>query len=299
MSVVKIITILQSQEIINRLQELGFREYESKVFIALLKGHSLSASEIAKLSNVPRSAVYDVLNTFVEKGYCNEIETNTITKFEIIDPNIISDKIERDFVLENREKLKKLKTTFNEIEPIYKTETEQEKTNVNIELIRGFNKHRHEKFIELLKDAESEVLFMIRVEGFISDEIDERASSFIRNGGVIKSLYEASENFKIIKNDSRVEGSIQELLKLCETFESTGEQIRISTKELPNITIFDRKTVFINITDKNIPRHNKSDIIIRNEDFALKMVDLFNFYWGESFSIKELEKIYKNKSEVQ
>lgn len=292
-------TILHNEEITNRLQELGFREYESKVFIALLKGNSLSASEISKMSNVPRSAVYDVLNTFVEKGYCNEIETNTITKFQIIDPKIIADKIERDFVLDNRERLSKLKDTFTNIEPLYKSEEQGEKTNINIELIRGFNKHRHEKFIELLRSAKTEILFMIRVEGYISDEIDEQAKSFINGGGVIKSLYEASENFKIIKNESRIDGSIQELLKLCELFESTGEQIRISTKELPNITIFDKETVFINISDKNIPRHNKSDIIIRNEDFALKMVDLFNYYWNESFSIKELEKIYKNKSEVQ
>lgn len=290
--------ILQNGEFITKLQDLGFREYESKVFIALLKGHSLSASEISKISNVPRSAVYDVLNTFVEKGYCNEIETNTITKFEIIDPKIIADKIERDLVLENREKLKNLKSTFSSFEPIYKTEAEQEKTNVNIELIRGFNKHRHEKFINLLKSAESEILFMIRFEGMISDEIDQQAADFISNGGIIKSLYEANENFKIIKNDTRVEGSITDLFKICAKFESTGEQIRISTKELPNITIFDRKTVFINITDKTIPRHNKSDIIVKNPDFALKMVDLFNYYWTESFTVNELEKIYKNKSEV-
>ncbi|HMS64452.1 MAG TPA: helix-turn-helix domain-containing protein [Ignavibacteria bacterium] len=280
---------MQHSELINKLQQIGFKEYESKVFLVLLKGSALSASEIAKKADIRRSSVYEILKSFAARGFCNEIETNTILKYEIIDPRIISDKIEREIKLINENKISNLKDTFKEFEKLHKTEESAENNNVNIELIRGFNKHRQEKFIELFKAAKEEILFMIRLEGYISEELDLSAENFIKKGGVIKSIYESSLNFKIIKDDSRQDAKLEDLLGICKRFEKSGEQVRISKAILPNITIFDRKSVFINIQDKNVPRHNNADIIINNEDFAYRMIDLFYHYWEDSYGINEFK----------
>ncbi|MBK6772763.1 MAG: hypothetical protein IPH77_15160 [Ignavibacteria bacterium] len=280
---------MQTAEFLNKLQQVGFKEHESKIFLVLLKGSALSASEIAGKANIRRTSVYEVLKTFASRGFCNEIETNTILKYEMIDPRVIADKIEREIKRNNLEKIESLKSTFSEIEKLHKSEESNALSNVNIELIRGFNKHRQEKFIELLKSAKEEILFMIRLEGYVSEEIDANAKNFIKNGGVIKSIYEANLNFKIIKDNSRKDATLEDLLRICGKFEKYGEKVRISESELPNITIFDKKIVFINILDKTVPRHNNADIIINNESFANRMMDLFNYYWNSSKLIRELK----------
>jgi sugar-specific transcriptional regulator TrmB len=123
---------LQDKAIIEKLQQLGFKEYESKVFLVLLKNSILSASDIADKAKIRRTAVYEILKTFAERGYCNEIETNTVLKYEIIDPRIIFDKISKDIRQEKEDQLDQLKETFKELEPLHKIEKNGESTNINI-----------------------------------------------------------------------------------------------------------------------------------------------------------------------
>lgn len=285
---------MQSKDTINKLQELGFKEYESKVFLALLGGSAFSASEIAEKAGLRRTSVYEILKSFASRGFCNEIETNTILKYEIIDPRVIADKIEREIRQSNESMLSNLKDTFKKLEDIRKSTDLDNGTNVNIELIRGFNKHRQNKFIELFNKTEKEILFMIRLEGYVSEELDSGAKDFFKKGGTIKSIYEVSLNFKIIKDNSRKNASIEDLIRICQRFESSGEQVRISEHQLPNMTIFDRKIVFINIQDKSVPRHNNADIIIRNEEYACRMLDLFEFNWQRADTISNFKKSKKS-----
>lgn len=46
---------------IMKLSQLGFSEYEAKVYIVLLKEHPLTAYEIAKKSGIPTSKIYEVI----------------------------------------------------------------------------------------------------------------------------------------------------------------------------------------------------------------------------------------------
>jgi len=285
---------LQSKELIYKLQQIGFKEYESKIFLVLLKGSALSASEIAEKANIRRTAVYEILKSFAARGFCNEIETNTILRYEMIDPRVIADKIEKEIEENNQSKLSNLKETFKEFDALHKSEESSDNKNINIELIRGFNRHRQEKFIELFNSASQEILFMIRLEGYVSEELESDAKDFLKKGGVIKSVYEASLNFKLVKDNSRQDATLEDLLRICGRFESSGEQVRISKSELPNMTIFDRKIVFINIQDKSVPRHNNADIIVKNEAFAKRMIDLFNYYWQGSYRVNELNKLLLN-----
>lgn len=281
---------MQSKDLIYKLQEIGFKEYESKIFLVLLKGSALSASEIADKANIRRTSVYEILKSFAARGFCNEIETNTILKYEMIDPRVISDKIEKEIRQNNLSKIENLKEAFNEFELLHRSEVSNGTDNVNIELIRGYNKHRQEKFIELFNNAQKEILFMIRLEGYVSEELDSGANDFFKRGGEIKSIYEASLNFKIIKDSTRQNASLEDLIRICSRFEKTGEKIRISRSELPNMTIFDRKIVFTNIQDKTVPRHNNADIIIKNEYYANRMIDLFGYYWDKSKTLEEMRK---------
>jgi hypothetical protein len=209
----------------------------------------------------------------------------------MIDPDIIFDKIERDILKEKESELATLKETISNLKPLYRSEQQEKNKIVNIELIRGYNQHREGKFVELLQNAKKEIHFMIRPEIFLSEEIDDIAKSFYKKGGVIKSVYEAGDNYKVKKNDKWVKASKEDFIKILEKFEKSGEQIKISTEAVPTIVIFDIETVYINISDKSLPRHNEADVIIRNKNFAESMLRVFNTFWKGSLTLKDYKKI--------
>jgi HTH-type transcriptional regulator, sugar sensing transcriptional regulator len=51
-----------------RLNHLGFTEYEAKAYLALLQQSPLTGYAISRVSGVPRSKIYEVLNSLVERG---------------------------------------------------------------------------------------------------------------------------------------------------------------------------------------------------------------------------------------
>ena len=186
-------------------------------------------------------------------------------KYEIIDPDIILDKIEHRINFEKEKEVKSVKEIFKELKPLYKSKYSEDEKELNVELIRGYNQHREVKFIKIFKNAKKEVLFMTQPEYLVSDEVDGIAVKFIKNGGVIKSVYQASDDFKLKTKDGWKQGTLKDFTKTVTGFEKYGEQVRINNSTVPNITIFDRQTVYINVIDKTVPKHNEADIITRNK----------------------------------
>jgi len=56
------------QEPIRKLRLLGLTDYEAKTFVALYKIEEGTASQVARVSKVPRSSVYEVLRSLEKKG---------------------------------------------------------------------------------------------------------------------------------------------------------------------------------------------------------------------------------------
>ena len=129
---------------------------------------------------------------------------------------------------------------------------------------------------------------MIRMEMYLSDQIDKTAADFIKKGGVIKSIYELSENFKIKKHDRWVDCTDEDLHKVFSGFENYGEKVKLSKSKVPNLAIFDREIVFLNVVDKSdSKKNNEADVIFKNKDFAETMTEMFNRSWEKSYTLKE------------
>ncbi len=288
---------MKSEKIIEELKEIGFNEYKAKVFVTLSGGKIMSATEIAEASGIIRGSVYDVLKGFVLKGYCNEIETNRVLQYQVIDPDVILDKIIREYNESHNSAVSKVKSTFKKLKENYSTDNDSEAKYINIELIRGFNKHRVSKYKELLLGAKEQFCGMYKFKGLVSDEADEVAVNFLKKGGKIKSIYQIGLDFKIVKGDETTDATPEQLIEICKKFEANGEEIRLSEKDIPNMTVIDGDNIFINTEDKWIPRQSQADIIMRRSNFAKYMQDLFDYYWNDSLTIEEYEiKIEENST---
>lgn len=272
------------------LLKLGFTEKEAKVFLVLLRGDLMAASDIAKEANIRRTDVYDILNQFTKAGYINEIDTNRITMFQMIDPRVIGDKVQSDTIRKANLQAQNAKTVFDNLFPLYKSKISSNQDFINIEIVRGHNRHRDVKFAECTKESRSEILFMMSLknEGMISDEADKVIGSFVKKGGNFKAIYDTPEFLKVYRDDKISTLHFKDTLDVFKKFEDNGEQIRITTENITTFAIFDRYTVYLNIFEPALPSNKRSDIFIKNKDLAQYLASTFEFYWGNSKKISEL-----------
>lgn len=274
---------------IEKLEKLGFSNYEAKVFLALYKGSIMSATDIAKEARIPRPSVYQILRDFAVKGFCNEVTTPKKQLFEIIDSKVIQDKLEIEFKTDFSNKLTSLKDCFNEIKPLYKTRQPDEYKS-DVELIKGYNLHREQKFLELVKSSSKGILVMNRFVGNVSGKLDKESRDLHKRGGYIRSIYENSTNFKLKIDDNWQNVTKEDLIQMCEDFVKHGEDIRF-LNELPQIlAVFDEKIVYISLYDEMILPRDSSDVVIKNKRFAAFVTGLFNIYWDRADTLEALKK---------
>ncbi len=280
------------EEIVKNLEKLGFTVYESKVFCVLFEGHMMTASDIAKKADIPRSSAYDVLKNFVKQGICNEIQTSSVAKYEIVDPAIVQDKIEKEIHDSFKSKMSNMKDSFDKLQPLFRAK-EMEGQKVDVELIKGFNKHRYAKQFELYKSSERELLMMSKLEGHVSSKADERTVEFIKNGGKVRTIYEVDSTFKLNIDGVWKELTPDEMVEFCRDLAIEGEEIKLIDKINQNMAIFDRKTVYLSLVDPTISRYNRSDIIVKNENYASAMAEYFDIQWNKALTPEE----FKNRRE--
>jgi sugar-specific transcriptional regulator TrmB len=281
------------EEIVKNLERLGFTVYESKVFCVLFEGHLLTVSEIAEKAGIPRTSAYDILKEFVKQGICNEIETSSVTRYELIDPAIVQDKIEKEIHDSYKSRLGSLRESFDKLQPIFRTR-ELEAQKVDVELIRGFNKHRYSKQLELWNQSHQELLIMAKLEGRATAEADRRTIDFIKNGGKVKTLYEIRSSFRMKIGDQWKVMSTDSLIEFTTALTAEGEEVRLTDTINQFMAIFDRKAVYISLVDPTISRYNRSDIIIKNENFAKSMADYFDQEWSKAYTPEEFKQRRKD-----
>jgi HTH-type transcriptional regulator, sugar sensing transcriptional regulator len=73
--------------IIEQLKQLGFSEYETKAYIALLQQHPLNGYALAKVSGIPRANIYSVLQKLEEHGAVVAINAAGGVVYSPIAPN--------------------------------------------------------------------------------------------------------------------------------------------------------------------------------------------------------------------
>ena len=283
------------KDLVEKIKKLGFSDYEAKVFLVLYQGYKMSAAEIAKEARIPRTSVYDILKSFTKKGLCNEVQTPSKLIYEVIESRVIEDKVKMEIEQEYKKKLLALQDCFTSIKPVYKTKQPPE-FKADVELLKGYNRLRSQKFVELVKQSNKAILIMNRFQYKASSKIDAESKKFFKRGGKVKSIYQSTGDFRIQINNKWQNVSHEGLIKLCEEFSKQGEEVRF-LKEVPQVmAVFDEKIVYFSLFDENIPYRDMSDVIIKNKRFASFITSLFNMHWDKADSLEILKKAIAHTS---
>jgi sugar-specific transcriptional regulator TrmB len=117
-------------------KELGFTEYETKVYLALLREHPASAYTISRNSGVPHSRVYDVARRLIKKGVLGQASTNP-DRFTPLSPRDLIEKLRKDnehFLARIEEHLQSLSFS-SDFDPVWNVNDRREALGVAHTLI--------------------------------------------------------------------------------------------------------------------------------------------------------------------
>jgi sugar-specific transcriptional regulator TrmB len=81
---------------IDSLVRLGFSEYEAKAYVALLRESPVTGYQLAKLSGVPRSMIYEVVGKLTARGAAMTLRKEGSTKYAPVAAEEFLDQLHRD-----------------------------------------------------------------------------------------------------------------------------------------------------------------------------------------------------------
>jgi sugar-specific transcriptional regulator TrmB len=85
-----------SDSLIGNLVKIGFSEYEAKAYVALLRKSPVSGYELAKVSSVPRSMIYEVMGKLTARGAAMTLRTGGTTKYAPIPASEFLSQLQRE-----------------------------------------------------------------------------------------------------------------------------------------------------------------------------------------------------------
>ena len=98
------------EELIDKLQKLGFNKAEALVYYTLVKTPVLNGSQIAKILNMPRTSVYIALNSLYQKGVVFLLPGES-NEYKAQSPDILFDKLQNEI----NNNIDSLKESFSKI----------------------------------------------------------------------------------------------------------------------------------------------------------------------------------------
>ncbi|AGK60498.1 putative transcriptional regulator [Archaeoglobus sulfaticallidus PM70-1] len=152
-------------KLVNKLKAFGFSDYEARALTALLSQGEMSAKEISLISGIPRTSVYDVMDSLVSKGFVEAYgkprKFKALQSDEII--KIISERVNQDLEFIKKE-LPKFESAKIEEVRVYRGDLVLEKlkefTESAKESIYGMLSYIHDDVKAILEMARCKLVLM-------------------------------------------------------------------------------------------------------------------------------------------
>lgn len=241
---------------VESLENLGLGEYESKVYLALVRFGPMSAKRISETSGVPKNRVYGTVSSLERKGFVGIIFGKPQT-FKAIDPKVILE-----------ERIKSLEDIGKELSGVYQRQEGLEERETFL-LLRGYKnavRLRVREFGNIKRDCCLIVGRDVTTKKLAMIEREIKAT--IKRGVRIRILRDLQSEEEMRKAKSEL---------------SLGVEVKNYPWEGFTVHILDKKMVWLEFPDK---RFERTAIRIENKRFAMAMYDYFNRIWKDAEAVK-------------
>ncbi len=224
------------KSVIESLRSLGLTEYEAKVYTALVKIRTGTASDIHLVSGIPRSAVYGALNRLEERGII-EVQSSKPMRYRSVPPENALEKLKNDFIAESEDALASLKE-------IYRTERIEAREEA-VWTISGV-KNVSDKILEMVMGAQNDIIFAASYPSF-----HEIAKTYPIFNNIKDAIISKIEEGVTVRITASLNEGLEEIMK-----EMPGAEIRVFPADTSTgsggMLIVDGKEVLIAIASENV-----------------------------------------------
>ncbi len=267
-------------KLIEKLEKIGFSKNESIVYCNLLRKQCFTATEIAKISNIGRSRVYEILASLVAKGVVFERQ-GKVRKYEAINPeNAFTSII--DLEKKRIEMMSKLK---DELIPYFQNKKKDPSPLDFIE-VYSTGKTIFNRYEELEYASEKFVCSFCKAPYVMDTEsvyINDAQLESMGRGVKYKSIYEpGNRNFKVFVEQMKM-------------YIEHGEDIRIMENLPIKMHIYDEKAVMFSMINKINPEMNLTYMVVQHSDLARTLLGTFEYYWEKAIKFEDYLKEVTNK----
>ena len=255
---------------IEKLNSLGLSQREAKVYLALLKNGTASASNIQDASGIPRTKVYEITKSLVQKGYCKARRAGREITFDTIDPKTAFG----SQIPKIEDKLAQTKNTINELGEIFSNSGHYTESLEYVEILHG-NEIVHQHYCELVRNAETEILGFGRgpYAWNSSKKLEEQKEALLgllKRGGQSRWVFEVTD------------GPTDWMLDYFEVLRANRIDTHISDSLPLKMMIFDRQSVLVAQEDQIKMGGELTMSIIKQSTIANAFMALFEYFWVQS-----------------
>ncbi len=242
------------------MESLGLTSYEIKVYLSLLVQGSMTASDISKISGVPYSKIYEVLNSLDNKVWL-ESDSSRPQKFYPKSPSTALEavRLQKEIEIKNNEEIIK-----NELIPIYEKSGIREKPEIWV--VRGFYNIAG-KVNEIIQNSQRELLIALPQ---LAQDIAKSLQPMLR------TLHDKGIRIVVLVSD----GTSTEIIKAI----SRIADVRIKDNMFGGGVIGDGIQVLILLGEEGNRNGSSEPIAIWAEHpgLAVYAKDYFNYLWNDA-----------------
>jgi sugar-specific transcriptional regulator TrmB len=225
------------REAIERLQELGLKEYEARCFVALTRRPNGTAKEVSETSEVPRTRVYDAIDVLESRGLV-ETQHSSPKLFRAVPVDEAVETLRQEY----ETRVERLRESITDIEPV---ETDGREGAVHEVWALSGEASIESRVRGLIEDAETEVVLVVGTDAAVTDDlIDALRTAGERGVDVVAGT-----------TDEEARDRLASALPTIQTYVSGLEWLSRSTPpdddtEISRLLLIDRETILVSTVTK-------------------------------------------------
>ncbi len=260
------------------LEDLGLTKYQTRVLIALMQCGESKASEVSKLSGVPRAKVYGVLDQLVDMGLVDKKPGRPVT-YVAKEPEDIVERLKLNVETEYLSKIQKLEKNRNyllkKLEEVYTPKSREPKELIRI--VRVGEPSERETRLMIL-NAKNEVNVVSKVFEYYP-KVREELMDACSRGVKIRVLLLSKDLL-----DGKGRSVQRTIVKMIER--DLNAEIRFSRTSLPLRGVIvdpsydykSGKAIFV-VEDPTTPLYLRDAAITENPSLVAGMKKYFELIW--------------------
>ncbi len=270
---------------------------EIKVYLALLQKKKCSPSEVAKISGLKRTKVYDLLTSLEKKGACTLLQSTKKT-YEPVDPVLLMEKVKKRLSIVTAN----ISEVFDELSRMYRDPYDSDDTVDYVELISDpiliLNRNNN-----LIESAENEILIS-SASSSISENLGKKEKELAKRLNVESNRLttEALQKNVLVHILIGLNDSIKGIFDAYDKKLLDYENFDIHFVEsIPcKLGLIDGEHIIILLQGIRTGKHPTSTIYMRDKGLGSYHRKTFYSYWEEGISIRDIDiDVLENEGRIK